>query len=292
MKKTLILLLATLLLFAGCSSTNSKTPVSKENSMQDIEVPNITETPLRFVDAWGEWHDTTINPNVAAHNYDWSYLTNDATGISYIGDANYTYRTGIDVSYYQGDIDWKKVKNAGYEFAILRIGYRGYGDAGILRVDERFYANLEQAQDAGLDVGVYFFAQAVNETEAVEEADFVLGLLKGYELQLPVVYDPELIRDTEARTDNVTGAQFTQNTIAFCEKIKSAGYEPMIYSNMVWEAFLFDMEQLQEYPFWYADYEAVPQTPYDFSIWQYTEKGRVDGIEGNVDLNIQFCPVN
>ena len=107
----------------------------------------------------------------------------------------------------------------------------------------------------------------------------------------PIVYDPELIRDQPARTNDVSGEQFTKNTIVFCEAIKAAGYEPMIYSNMVWEAFYFDMTQLQDYPIWYADYELVPQTPYDFSFWQYSEKGHVDGIEGTVDLNVWFCPV-
>ena len=185
----------------------------------------------------------------------------------------------------------EKVKNAGYDFAIIRIGYRGYGSSGVLKEDTAFAKHIEGAQKAGMDVGVYFFAQAINEQEALEEANFVLDSLKEYELQLPVVYDPELIRNEDARTNNVSGEQFTKNTIAFCNAIKDAGFEPMIYSNMFWEAFLFDMTQLQDYPIWYADYETIPQTPYDFTMWQYSEKGIVDGIEGNVDLNIWFCPI-
>ena len=289
MKKKILAVLATGLLLAGCNPTSDQPVLLPE---KDSELLIDTKQPLRFVDAWGEWHETMILPNVPKHDYNWDYLTNDATGISYIGDAKYTYRKGIDVSYYQGKIDWEKVKQAGYEFAFLRIGFRGYGAEGIMKADQRFEENIKGAQAAGIDVGVYFFAQAVNEAEALEEADFVLELLKGYQLQMPVVYDPELIRDDTARTDHVTGAQFTKNTIVFCERIKEAGFQPMIYSNMVWEAFLFDMEALQEYPVWYADYEAVPQTPYAFSIWQYSEKGSVDGISGNVDLNIAFCPVN
>lgn len=139
-----------------------------------------------------------------------------------------------------------------------------------------------------MDVGVYFFSQAVNEKEASQEAEFVLENLQGYELQLPVVYDPESILDDEARTDDVTGAQFTKNTIVFCEKIKEAGYQPMIYSNMLWEAFQFDLEQLAAYPIWYADYEPLPQTPYAFDIWQYSNEGIVDGIDSAVDLDIQL----
>ena len=140
-------------------------------------------------------------------------------------------------------------------------------------------------------MGVYFFSQAVNEKETLEEAAFVLKTLEGYELGLPVVFDPERIRDDEARTDEVSGEQFTKNTVLFCEKMKEAGYQPMIYSNLVWAAYEFDMKDLEAYPIWYADYESVPQTPYRFTFWQYSERGQVDGIEGNVDLNVQFCEV-
>ena len=194
----------------------------------------------------------------------------------------------MDVSHHQGFIDWNKVKAAGIEFAILRIGYRGYGQKGTIKLDNEFKRNIENAQAAGIDIGVYFFAQAINEEEAREEADFVLKNLEGYELQLPVVYDPESILDAPARTDGVSGEQFTKNTIVFCEAIKEAGYTPMIYSNMLWEAFEFDMEQLDMYPFWYADYEKFPQTPYAYEMWQYSNEGHVDGIKGFVDLDIQF----
>lgn len=293
MKKVFLYAFLSLLVFCSACGKETSEPASSELETEETEklvIENQKEDRLKFVDAHGEWYTTTINPNVAKHNYNWDLLINNETGIFYEGDANYSIRKGVDVSYYQGNIDWQKVKVAGYDFAIIRIGFRGYGESGVLKADDNFYTNLQNAQAAGLDVGVYFFAQAINEKEAREEADFVLGLLQGCTLQLPVIYDPELIRDDEARTDNVTGEQFTLNTIAFCEAIEAAGYEPMIYSNMVWEATLFDMERLQVYPFWYADYEPSPQTPYDFSIWQYSEAGTVDGIDGNVDLNVQFIP--
>lgn len=256
-------------------------PGPEENAMPET---------LHFVDAWGEWFDTDINTELPGHNYDWQYLENTEDGISYEGDSRYYIRKGVDVSQHQGTIDWNRVKAAGYEFAILRIGYRGYGQSGALMLDYTFHDNIRAAQEAGLDVGVYIFSQAVNEAEALEEAQLVLDNLAGYELDLPVVYDPELIRDAVARTDDVTGEQFTKNTILFCQRMEEAGYQPMIYSNMVWEAFLFDMGQLTEYPIWYADYEPIPQTPYDFVFWQHSSTGRVDGISGDVDLNVQFCP--
>ena len=245
---------------------------------------------LKFVDAWGEWHEAEINPAVRKHDYNWSCLTNTEAGIQYTGDERYSIRKGIDVSEHQGDIDWSRVKAAGYDFAFLRIGYRGYGEQGTLCADAKFQQNIVNAHNAGVEVGVYLFSQAVSEDEALQEAGLVLEQLQGHSLELPVVFDPERIRDDAARTDNVTGEQFTKNTVLFCEKMKEAGYQPMIYSNMLWEAFEYDMEALADYPIWYADYEPVPQTPYYFSFWQYSEKGRVDGIAGNVDLNVQFLP--
>ena len=224
---------------------------------------------------------------VAKNPYDKALFVKNENKISY-EDKKYTSRLGVDVSVFQGDIDWEQVKAAGYEFAILRIGYRGYGEEGTLNADEKFEQNLENARKAGIDVGVYFFSQAVNEEEAKEEADFVLEHLKGKELQMPVVYDPEHILEDEARTDGVTGEQFTQNAKVFCKEIEEAGYDAMIYSNMLWEAYELDLEKLLDYPVWYADYEELPQTPYRFSMWQYSSTGSVTGIEGNVDLNIQL----
>ncbi|WP_238483768.1 glycoside hydrolase family 25 protein [Anaerosporobacter faecicola] len=276
----------------GEAGTETETTSDMEQADTEVleEEENTEPTTLHFVDAWGEWHDTEINPNLNKHAYDWTCLKNDGQNISYEGDERYTIRKGIDVSYHQGEIDWKKVKADGYEFAIIRVAFRGYGESGSLNLDKCFHTYVKQAHEAGLDVGVYIFSQAINEEEASEEADFVIEALQGITLELPVVFDPELIRDSVARTDDVTGEQFTANTITFCEKVKQAGYEPMIYSNMVWEAELFDLEQLQEYPIWYADYELTPQTPYAFQFWQYSESGKVDGIEGNVDLDVQFIP--
>lgn len=310
MRKNLIIkqcILTVFLLFlCGCTSVHKKmsqisteeTELLLESEISDTEKYETTETmtepelqkeqSLRFVDAWGEWFETTIDPELKMHNYDWNCLKNEEDNIRYEGDPSYTIRKGIDVSHHQNTIHWEKVKAAGYEFAFIRMVYRGYGEEGSLNLDRNYYDNILKAKDAGVKIGVYVFSQAVNESEAVQEAEMVIEHLNGISLDLPVVYDPELIRDDEARTDEVTGEQFTKNTIAFCEKIKDAGYEPMIYSNMYWEAFLFDLKQLQDYPVWYADYEKIPQTPYDFTFWQYSESGHVDGIEGETDLNVWF----
>lgn len=296
----LVLLAAAL---CGCSDRENGAEEDTEKTIAEETIPedqteSATEAVaeveaqpeiLNFVDVFGEEYQVEINPDVEKHKYDLEKFVHEGDRLSYTDDK-YEYRLGVDVSRHQGWIDWEKVKAAGYEFAIIRVGYRGYGEEGLVCLDEQFDTNIQNAQAAGLDVGVYFFAQAINEEEAKEEAEFVLEHIAGYELQLPVVYDPESILDDEARTDDVSGKQFTKNTEVFCSMIEEAGYQPMIYSNMLWEAYELNLEYLEGYPIWYADYEPLPQTPYHFDFWQYTNEGSVDGIEGRTDLNIQLIP--
>lgn len=246
-------------------------------------VPNT----LTYIDAWDEWHTNPIDTTCKMHDYQWDGLVNDGQNISY-DNKDYKIRKGIDISYHQGNVDFNKVRDDGYEFVFVRVAYRGYGTTGSLNEDKMFREYIEKAHAAGLDVGIYIFSQAINEAEALEEAELVLKLIDGYDLQLPVVYDPEFIRDDIARTDDISGEQFTANAVAFCEKVKEAGYEPMIYSNMIWEGEVFIMSQLQNYRFWYADYELKPQTPYAFDFWQYSGSGSVAGIAGKTDLDVQF----
>lgn len=293
--KRMLLITVFALLLTGCTGSGAKETSGGDNTREvsDLNIDAETESEeepeiLHFVDVYQNPYEVEINPNVKKHNYKSDCFIHNGDLLSYEGDENYTYRLGVDVSEHQGYVDWQQLKDSGFDFAFIRLGYRGYGQEGNIRLDQEFHRNMENAQAAGFDVGVYFFAQAVNEEEAREEADFVLENLKGYTLQLPVVYDPESILDDEARTDNVTGEQFTDNTEVFCTAIEDAGYDPMIYANMLWEAFELDLEQLSEYPLWYADYEPAPQTPYHFDFWQYTNEGHVPGIEGNADLNIQI----
>lgn len=226
--------------------------------------------------------------NVPNHTYDWNNL-HEKNGFKYYidGEGNLS-RIGIDVSYFQENIDWTKVKNAGIDFVMLRLGFRGYSEEGKLVVDEKFHQYMKEAQAAGLDTGIYFFSQAVSEEEAREEAEFVYQECKNYTLACPIAFDTEKIKGDTARTDNLKPEELTDITIAFCEKIKEYGYEPMIYANAKWLTTKLQLECLTDYSVWYADYQENPLYPYTFEMWQYTETGRVDGIEGNVDLNIWF----
>jgi len=254
-----------------------------DSNLKDIDS---TADTLDFVDAFGNPYTVEINNSFPFNSYISSYFIIDGDKKDYIGDDNYTTMQGIDVSSHQGDIDWDDVAESGVEFVFIRIAYRGYGEEGKLVCDEKFESNYEGAVSAGLKVGVYFFAQAINEDEAIEEAEFVLDILDGRSLDLPIIYDPESILDDDSRTDDVTGEQFTLNTIAFCDYIKEAGYDTGYYANMLWEAYELDMSLIDVDYIWYADYEDVPQTPYEFQFWQYSESGSVDGIDGVVDLDL------
>lgn len=196
---------------------------------------------------------------------------------------------GIDVSSYQGDINWQLVREDGVEFAFIRAGYRGYGEEGKLCADEKFAANYDGAHSAGIDAGVYFFSQAITPDEAVEEAKFVLEILDGRPLEYPIVFDWETVfvpsGEDAPRTEDVMPQTLTLSAIAFCETIEDAGYKSMIYTNKKQAVLKYDLRQLKKYPIWFAYYDTTLNYCYNFDVWQYGT-AFVDGIEGEVDVNI------
>ena len=194
--------------------------------------------------------------------------------------------TGVDVSEFQVDVDWPVVKEAGIDFAIVRTGYRGTTE-GRLNPDVSFLQHLEGARAAGLEVGVYFFSQAITVEEAREEAAFVLRQLEDRKLDLPVVFDWEYV-GPDARTAHIDSRTLTDCAIAFCETIRDGGYEPMVYFNLDLSSRLFILEELQDYGFWLAMYELPMDFPWKIDLWQYTESGTVPGIDSPVDLNLRF----
>lgn len=192
---------------------------------------------------------------------------------------------GIDVSAFQGNIDWEQVRASGIEFAIIRLGYRGYGKSGKLVEDEYAQDNLKGATEAGLPIGAYFFSQALSIEEADEEIEFMLEILGDYELEMPIILDWEIPVDT-ARTANMDGRTLTDIQLHFCSVMEKKGYQPMVYFNWHMSSRLLNLHELEAYPFWLALYQDRMTYPYRVEMWQYTDKGRVPGIEGNVDLNI------
>ena len=198
--------------------------------------------------------------------------------------------TGIDVSSWQKVIDWEQVKASGVEFAMIRLGYRGY-EQGVLCMDKYAIANLDGAIAAGLDVGVYFFSQALTPEEAEEEAYYVVENLKPYQehITMPVVYDWEHVSDADARSNDMRDPDIlTDCTLAFLQTVEAAGYRPMVYFNRTQSWKYLNLEELKDYEFWLAAYTQRMDFPYKIKMWQYTNKGRVPGIEGDCDINIYF----
>ncbi len=191
---------------------------------------------------------------------------------------------GIDVSKWNGKIDWKAVKNSGVSYVIIRCGYRGSSQGSLIE-DPQFTTNIKGATAAGLKVGVYFFTQATDEIEAVEEASYVLDKIKKYKISYPVFLDVE---PSGGRGDKIDKATRTAVCKAFCETIQRAGYTAGIYANKTWLNQKMDASQLNAYKIWLAQYAASPTYSGKYDMWQYTSKGKVSGINGDVDLNVSY----
>ena len=197
---------------------------------------------------------------------------------------------GVDVSEHQGEIDWKAVAAAGYQFAMIRVGYRGFSE-GIVYADTLYKENIQGAQAAGLKVGVYFFSQAVSVIEAAEEAVFTAKLLEGLTLDLPVYYDWEIIGTQPARTDDCDARTVTDGCLEFCHLLETAGYETGVYSYIPHVYSHYILNDLAGLSVWMGDPGNFPEFYYEHSIWQYSVTGSVPGIEGDVDLDVLYVPV-
>ncbi len=231
-----------------------------------------------------------IVEDIPKNTYDNDLFQVNENGFLTYDSDDYTCKIGIDVSRYQGKIDWAAVKGAGVDFAMLRLGYRGYG-TGKLVMDEYFTRNLKGALANGIEVGVYFFSQAITPEEGAEEARYCLAALEGYTITYPIVFDWEPYPSgTGARTEGLDDKVLTQCAVAFCDEVEAAGYQSMVYSNLTYFYLHLDLNKLINYPFWLAQYNARPSFYYHFDIWQYGDSGNVPGIDGKADLNIHFVP--
>ncbi|NMA94275.1 MAG: hypothetical protein GX975_06400, partial [Clostridiales bacterium] len=298
MKKYLILTLIAfaLIFFAGCSKENDvpvgvpPKPVSPSSDVEEDTVSVPLDTLKEYADrgssmwellqyilkdrfivykgAGGKWQYTPIDPALAKAEYDWNNLVEIKTApreLSYVEDGETKSIKGIDVSRYQGEIDWEKVAGDGVEFVFVRLGYRGY-ETGKIVVDERFEENVKGAIENGIHTGVYFVTQAVNVAEAVEEAQFVIEVIKDYDITWPIVLDIEDAASATARTAEMTQEQRTDCAVAFCETVRESGYTPMLYCNIRWFVEKLDIYRIQDYQKWFAQYFSRPFFPYDFQI--------------------------
>ena len=223
---------------------------------------------------------------IPLNDFNLAKLKNDKNGYMCYEDDRYKSRLIIDVSSHNGEIDWDKVKGAGIDGVMIRLGYRGYGDATIVE-DDCFQKNIAGAKDAGLKVGVYFFSQATTPEEAIEEAEYVTKKIWGRGVTLPVAFDMEPFMGNE-RFINHDIKSKTEMADAFLKVISKFGYEPILYGNPTWLTNDVDNSKLTEYPVWLAHYTFSTEWPYAFRMWQFTSQGRVSGINGDVDLNLIF----
>lgn len=231
------------------------------------------------------WYE--ILSDVDKHDYDFNNkLINENNKIKY-KDGDKESVAGIDLSKHNGNVDFSKLKEAGIDFVMLRIAARGYG-SGIINLDEKFVEYATAAKSNGIDIGVYFYSQAINKDEAIEEACYAVGAVANFGVKYPIAIDVETVEGDASRTDNLTVNERSEYVKAFCDTVKQYGYNPIIYANKSMLVAGLDLKMLDEYDVWLADTSVPTDYPYDFSMWQYNNTGAIDGIEGNVDLNISF----
>ena len=221
---------------------------------------------------------------------------NKITGNQVIGGVMYTFggdgalsqssgNRGIDVSKYQGNIDWGAVAASGINFAIIRVGYRG-SSSGALVQDPYFKKNISGATKAGIKVGLYFFTQAVNEAEAVEEASMAMSLASGYKVTYPIFIDTESA--SGGRANGLSKSARTAVVKAFCQTVRNGGYKAGVYASKSWYANQLNASALNGYCIWVAQYNSSCTYSGKYDMWQYSSKGSVSGIKGNVDMNISY----
>ena len=229
-----------------------------------------------------------ISANVTRNDYDWNkdfYVDEKGLYYNYFKDGKKAGKIAVDVSEFQNSIDWESVKKSGVDVAIIRIGYRGYGE-GALMEDHMATTNLDGAKKAGIETGVYFFSSAINREEGEEEAAFVLKLLDKRKLKQPVVIDTEYVFENEgARANDISVKDRTDAVVGFCEKVEAAGYTPMIYASRDQFVKYLDIDRIGKWEFWLAAYD-TPVFPYHTEAYQYSPYGYVEGIETQVDLDV------
>ena len=238
-------------------------------------------------DGTEEW--VTLNPYLKKNTYDMTKMEDKAGLKRYMENGKKISYVGVDISKQNGDVNFTSMKAAGVDYVMIRLGGRGYG-TGQITLDEKFKQNIEGAVAAGLDVGVYFYSQAISQEEAVQELNFVVQNLEPYRanVKYPIAFDMEFVANDAARIDNLSKDEKTNIATSFLEGVKNAGYVPMLYGDKEWLIKEVDLARLQSYDVWLAQEQELPDYPYQFTMWQYSTEGVVNGVTGDANLNISF----
>lgn len=244
-----------------------------------------TKTMVVRPDGTQQW--IMINSYLDKNTYKEEGFVYEEPVLKYFENGDKASWLGVDISKENGEPDFSKLKKAGVDFVMIRIGYRGY-ESGNISPDEEYFDNIQKANEAGLSVGVYFESQAITTEEALEEAEFVITNLIEMKVTYPVVFDLGLVANDTSRIDNLPKSQLTEITNTFCNRIREAGYKPMVYGNKYWLLRKIDLTMLGDYDIWLSQNGQTPDYPYEFAMWQYSSTGKMSGVSGDLNMNISF----
>ena len=263
---------------------------AKEKALNEQEAgPDLSEggikTKVTLPDGTEQW--VMINAYIQKHNYDFVGLVYQEPVMKYYDKGKVASRLGVNLNRNSGEVDFEKLKSAGVEFVMIRFGARGYQN-GQISIDDKYAAYVKEAREAGLEVGLSFYSQAVTKEEAVEEANTVLSSISANSISYPIVFDMEMVSNDTSRIETLSKVTLTGIADSFCKTIKDAGYSPMIYGNKYWLLRKIDLTKLGSYDIWLSQEEDIPDYPYRFSMWEYTREGLIDGVSGDASLSISF----
>lgn len=269
--------------------TQGKTEVydmTKKESVQDGDaMDDGKHTLVTYQDGSTEWVE--INDKLVANSYDTAKFVYQNPQMKYYVNGKQASWFGVDISSKQGIVDFEKLKRAGVDFVMIKVGGRGYSSGNIV-LDSSYKDYMNGAKNAGLGIGVYFYSQAVDKDEVCEEAETLLELIKDYPVKYPVVFDMESVEGDMARTDALDVSTRTELARIFLKTIKAEGYTPMLYGDKEWLVTKLDLEKLQDYDVWLSQEADTPDYPYEYTMWQYNKSGTVSGISGTAGLNISL----
>jgi len=271
------------------SGEDGQSDAEKETEEIVQEDPSLDgkHTLVKTSDGKEEW--VLISPYLTKNTYNFKNLSESAGLRKYTDNGKKISRVGVDISKHNGQVNFNSMKAAGIDFVMLRIGARGYS-TGQLSLDDNFVENMEAAIEAGLDIGVYFYSQAISQDEVMQEANFVIQNLEPYRAHItyPVAFDMENVANDKARIDGLSRDDKTAMAAAFLSGMQTAGYVPMVYGNKEWLIKNIDLAKLQDYDVWLSQEQDIPDYPYQFAMWQYTTTGVLNGVTGDASLNLCF----
>lgn len=265
---------------ASPSPTPSHEPTDEELAADGEHVK------VTLKDGTEEWME--ISRKIPLYTYDFTNIKITAGKMEYFQDGEKVSRLGVDLSKESGNVDFEALKNAGVDFVMLKLGSRGY-ETGLLTLDENFVSNITKAQSAGLEVGVYFFSQAVTDAEAQEEAKFVVDNLTPYKINYPIAYDMEYIANDESRIEILGAKEKTEAAQAFLSYLEKEGYDTLLYGTKNWLLGELEPEELlTKYDVWLNDQTPIPDYPYQFRMWKYAIRQKISGVENETSYIISF----